>query len=405
MLTGDLIRPRLRKRGDQIQVDWLPDNPFWRRSAQDLITLFNRHLHQPRHQWEHALEKYEGERTDYIVLRGLAKVLSDAADITPLAMSLDPEELRRFVFAQGPVFPQTDLFHPQSRQAVLQSSAQELGLTPDQIELFLFADRPIENILAALGPAWTPETLIARYNLELARGVLYWASQLTIDIYDSYKDFWRYLKLFKLMFAASPHPQSGYHVTLDGPISPFVQATTRYGRQFAAFLPALFLCDRWQMDAEIHIQSYDSVLRYHLDQHSALSSHFKKSGEFDSRLEADFAAEFGSKFGETRGHWQLSREDEVILLGDTVLIPDFSFTHRKNGRRAIIEIMGFWHPDYLRRKLEKVRAANRHNLLLLVYEGVNLAKTALKDIPGEVLYFPNKPVLKDVLEAVERVAE
>jgi hypothetical protein len=39
-----------------------------------------------------------------------------------------------------------------------------------------------------------------------------------------------------------------------------------------------------------------------------------------------------------------------------------------------------------------------------VYEGVNLAKEKLQDVPGEVLYFQNKPVLKDVMSAVERVA-
>jgi hypothetical protein len=54
--------------------------------------------------------------------------------------------------------------------------------------------------------------------------------------------------------------------------------------------------------------------------------------------------------------------------------------------------------------VEKVRAAERRDLILLVYEGVNLTEDRLKDVPGEVLYFPNKPVLKDVMKAVERVA-
>jgi predicted nuclease of restriction endonuclease-like RecB superfamily len=94
----------------------------------------------------------------------------------------------------------------------------------------------------------------------------------------------------------------------------------------------------------------------------------------------------------------------VLLLGDTVMIPDFALTHKKDGRRVLIEIVGFWHPDYLRRKVEKVRAANRPDLLLLVYEGVNLAETALQDIPSGVLYFKNKPVLKDVMAMVEAMS-
>ena len=404
MLTGDLVRPRLRKRGDQLQVDWLPSNTFWQQTAADLIALFQKQIGQPRHVWEAALEAYEGERTDYIVLRGLAKVLSDAATFTPIATPLPPEELRQQIFAQGPVLAQTDLFHPQSRQDVLQALADELGVSLDQLETALFADRPAEYLLTDIGPDWTPEALIARYNLELARGVLYWASQITIQIHDNYKDFWRYLKLFKLMFWASPLPNGGYQVVLDGPISPFVHATTRYGRQFAAFLPALLLGQRWQMSADIRSPQFDSLLEYRLDDTTPLRAHFKRSGEFDSQLEADFAAEFAVKFGEKRGQWQLTREDEVILLGDTVMIPDFALTHKKDGRRVLIEIVGFWHPEYLRRKVEKVRAANRPDLLLLVYEGVNLAETALQDIPSGVLYFVNKPVLKDVMAMVEAMS-
>ena len=158
------------------------------------------------------------------------------------------------------------------------------------------------------------------------------------------------------------------------------------------------------MQATTHPPKFNQKLRYTLDHTAALTSHFKGSGKFDSRVEADFAAEFHAKFGDERGQWWLSREDEVILLGDTVMIPDFALTHKKDGRRAVIEIMGFWHPTYLRRKLEKVRAANRADLLLLVYEGVNLTTEKLRDVPAEVLYFKNKPVLKDVMAAVERIA-
>jgi predicted nuclease of restriction endonuclease-like RecB superfamily len=94
----------------------------------------------------------------------------------------------------------------------------------------------------------------------------------------------------------------------------------------------------------------------------------------------------------------------VLLLGNTVFIPDFSVTRKHDGRRALIELVGFWHPDYLRRKVEKVRAANLRNLVLLVFEGVDLSPDKLSDVPGEVLYFPNKPVLKDVMAAIEACA-
>ncbi len=405
MLTADLVKPRLKTRGGELRVDLLPENPATLKTTDELIALFAASTGQPMRAWHEALERYEGERTDYILLRGLAKVLEDEATFSPITTLVDPADLRRRLFARGPVFERPDLFHQQTRADVLASMAVELGLVADDLETALLADRPAEYLLTDIGTAWTAAGLIARYNLELARGVLYWATELRVDIHDSYKDFWRYLKLFKLMFWATPLPDGGYHVVLDGPISPFVQATTRYGRQFAAFLPALFLCDKWQMDADVRPPQSDEAVRYHLDDTSPLRTHFKRSGEFDSRMEADFAAEFEAKFGGARGQWTLTREDEVLLLGDAVMIPDFALTHKQDGRRALVEIVGFWHPEYLNRKIEKVRAANRRDLILLVYEGVNLTADRLQYVPGEVLYFPNKPVLKDVMAAVERAAE
>lgn len=405
MLTADLVKPRLRTRAGELRVELLPENDRALQTASELIALFATCSGQPMAYWHKALEHYEGERTDYIMIRGLAKVLEDDATFTPIDTPVNPTDLRERLFTLGPVFERPDLFHLHTRQDMMSSAAADLELTVDALETSLFADRLAEYTLTDIGPAWTPEGLIARYNLELARGVLYWATELRVDIHNSYKDFWHYLKLFKLMFWATPAPEGGYHVTLDGPISPFVQATTRYGRQFAAFLPALFLCERWQMEADVRPPQSDSTLHYRLDNTSPLRSHFKRSGQFDSRLEADFAAEFESRFGGERGQWLLTREDEVLLLGDTVMIPDFAITNKKDNRRALVEIVGFWHPEYLNRKIEKVRAANRRDLILLVYEGVNLTADRLKHIPGEVLYFPNKPVLKDVMATVERAAE
>jgi uncharacterized protein len=405
MLTGDLIRPRLTRRGNRLTVDTLPlDDPRWVQTASDLIALWKRHKGKTREVWENAVEDYLGDRVDYITVRGLAKVLTDEAEFETLNTVLSPEDIRKRLFAAGPAFSETDLFHLQTRDVRLAALAADLGTTTAAIETALYADRPGENILADPGPSWTPPEFITRYNLELHRGVLYWSNLMEVKIYDTFKDFWRYLKLFKLMFEAHPI-DGGYHVVLDGPISPFVRSTTRYGRQFAAFLPALLLCERWGMQANIRISTFDDELTYHLDQTTPLTSHFARSGDFDSQLEADFAAEFHEKLGDERGKWQLTREDEVLLLGDTVMIPDFAFTHKENGRRALVEIVGFWHPDYLKRKLAKVRVAGRDDLILLVYEGVNLTDDKLEDIPGEVLYFATKPIIKHVMDAVERRAQ
>ena len=409
MLTAELVRPRLSRRKGNLNVKMISLVDYhWQQTAGELITLFQTYSGSRQENWESALAVYEGSRTDYTVIRGLAKVLSDGASFKPGETPIPPVELRTRLFERGPVFNQPDLLHPQTRDEVLYETAAELGLSSSEnVQEFLYADRPAAYLMVDSGPGWTVDELIMRYNLELTRAALYWADQLQVHIYDNFKDFWRYLKLFKLMFWATPlerEGRHGYQIMIDGPISPFVHSTTRYGRQMAAFLPALLLGEQWQMWANVKLPQYDEELSYYLDQTLPLSTHFKGSSDFDSKMEANFAAEFHEKFGDERSKWLLTREDEIILLGDTVMIPDFTMTHKNDGRRALIEIVGFWHPDYLSRKVKKVREANRSDLILLVYEGVNLAKEKLTDVPSEVLYFAKKPVMKDVLAAVERVA-
>ncbi len=406
MLTSELIRPRLRIHGSNLRIEMVNEqDPSLQQKAQDLICLFHRHQSQSQAAWEEAVRAYEGTNVDYVFIRGLAKVLTDAATFKPLTTPLSPATLREQIFAYGPVFEKPDLFHPTTRQEVLREVADTLELSQGELDEILFADRGASYRLEDAGPAWTPSALLARYNLELARGALYWASHITIEVSSNYKDLWKFIKLFKLMFWAEPGRDGGYRIDLDGPISPFVSSTLRYGRQLAAFLPALLLCERWQMRAYVRPPQAQGETLYRLDHTCSLRSHFKSSGTFDSRLEEDFAGEFEQKMGDKRGHWRMVRESEVILLGDTVMVPDFVLidTHDEN-RHILIELVGFWHPQYLRRKVEKVRAANCAHLLLLVYQGLNVTEDAFEGSASEVIFFQNKPVLKEVMETVEAMA-
>ena len=407
MLTSELIKPRLRLTGSVLTIEMVDEqNVSLQQTAKELIDLFHRHVGQTQEEWEKAFALYEGARIDYVLLRGLAKVLTDAATFTPRTTPLPPVLLRERVFTYGPIFQHSDIFSAKKRQDVLQQISTELEIQPDQLDAMLFADRQAAYILTDPGPTWTPQALLARSNLELARGVLYWASHITIEVHSNYKDLWRYIKLFKLMFWAQAMPEGGYRIELDGPISPFVSATLRYGRQMAAFLPAILLCERWQFQATVYLPQARGEMTYRLDHTSMLTSHFKRSGIFDSLLEANFAQEFEQKISTKRGHWRLERESEVLLLGDTVMIPDFTFVDDQDEkRRVIVELVGFWHPHYLHRKIEKVRAANCAHMLLLVYKGLNVTEEAFQESASEVLFFQQKPVIKEVMEAVEAIAE
>ncbi|MFQ6102350.1 MAG: DUF790 family protein [Anaerolineae bacterium] len=415
MLKSELVRARLVVRDGQVWTRSLPADYRYLIIAGELIGLFQRHVGRSRGVLAEALRNYEGDSLDYPVIRGLAAVIETRCTFASALLGtggsdppVNPADLRTALFRRGPVTRKQDLFSQATRKQVLAEAAAQFDLTAEQVEAALFADLAEEQILLDPGEPLAPGDLIARYNLELARGLLYWAREVRLRVHDGYKHLFKYIKLFKLMYTIRPLAGGdGYHITLHGPISPFVKSTIRYGVQFAKFLPALLLCQHWQMEADVQppgVRSRDP-LRYTLDDRTDLRTHFKASGPFDSQLEADFAAEFEAKYGGARRQWGLAREDELILVGDTVMIPDFSFTHRKDGRRALLEIVGFWHPDYLRRKLAKVRQAGRRDLILLVYKNANVAEGQFEAASaGEVLTFVRKPILKDVLAAVERCA-
>jgi len=77
----------------------------------------------------------------------------------------------------------------------------------------------------------------------------------------------------------------------------------KYGLQLAVFLPALLLCTRWKMEAEI-VTADGSRRFFPLDESSGLVSHYRDSTMYDSLLERTFA----ERFAEVDSGWQIERE-------------------------------------------------------------------------------------------------
>jgi predicted nuclease of restriction endonuclease-like RecB superfamily len=69
-----------------------------------------------------------------------------------------------------------------------------------------------------------------------------------------------------------------------------------------------------------------------------------------------------------------------------VLLPDFALEH-PDGRRAILEIMGFWTPEYLEEKLDKIRQADVENLVLAVSEELDCTSEDIDLGADRVLWF------------------
>src|SRR6202022_2663170 len=106
----------------------------WQQTAGGLIALLHGQVGRSFASWAQALEAYIGDSLDYVVIRGLAKVLTDAATFTPPATSVSPAVIRERLFVYGPVFEGRDVFHTQTHSEVVQDAAAQLGLSGQQVE-------------------------------------------------------------------------------------------------------------------------------------------------------------------------------------------------------------------------------------------------------------------------------
>jgi len=147
MLTAELVRPLLRQRGMELCVNMLESsNTHWQQTANDLLKLFQQHIGHTFYEWETVLEKYEGDRIDYVVIRGLAKVMSGEATFTPRETPLPPPQLRECLFRQGPSFSKPHLFHAKTRLEIMQEVARQLETMADILEETVAKTRNYPNI-------------------------------------------------------------------------------------------------------------------------------------------------------------------------------------------------------------------------------------------------------------------
>lgn len=379
------------QRGSQVYPRFLRrEQHVW---AERVLALIREHQHRRRGELQAALRALEGDSPDYRIVRGFAHLALNAAEFTLATGELEPEALRREVFtlaAQRGGYGET-----QARE-VLEAVAPRYRLEAETLREALYADLPENHLVTAL-PDFSPEQLVDRYNLAQAQGLLYSALYLRLtahrNVPGEYRRLFRHLKFHGLMYAVEGHLDDGYQIYVDGPASLFRQ-TRRYGLQMALFLPALLRVSRWQLEAVV--QRDDREMRYRLDSQSPLKPPDAAPPTYDSLLEASFA----QRWAKLDTPWVLEREVEIVDLKGTVFVPDFALRH-PDGRVAHVEIMGFWHPDYLRRKLDKLRRAAMPDLILAVSDRLNVGADDLDTLPGPVVFFKGKLEPRHVLAVLE----
>ena len=374
--------------------------------ADETIALFRERQGSRRGELDEQLQVLEGEGTDYRIKRGLAHILTNSFSTFETVSPLEPPILRERVFAHAAAALPAPHNARATFEYVAYALSQDLGreVQPQEIKRGLYADLAENQIMTAFD-APAPEALLHRYNLAQAQGVLYRAKQVVLTAHRNdpgeYKLLFRYLKLFGLMSYIEGDPDHGFTITIDGPASLF-GSSTRYGLSLAKMLPALLHVTRWSMVAELKPKTrYDGTTtpaRFTLESGCGLVSHYPPGKTYDSMVEKSFA----ERWQKTDTEWRLEREVDLVSIPGSVMVPDFRLVH-PDGRSFLLEIVGYWRPEYLKKKFAQIRKSFRDDIILAVSEKLNLENAGIKieDVPAKIVWFKERVIPNGVLSLLE----
>lgn len=395
-----------RQNGEEIIPKRLPINAKNCEIATELISCFQKAINGKQGELDRQLLELEGDSPDYRLKRGLAHILKSSFSTFEIISPLEPPLLRQRVFSLSA----KSVPSPQATQATLNTLSialsQELNreVLPQHIRSGLYADLQENRILTQFEEP-TPEDLLHRYNLSQVQGIFYRASEMTLNAHRNvpgeYKLLFRYLKLFQLMTYIEGDADHGFTITIDGPTSLF-KPSTRYGLAIAKLLPALLHVTKWSLKATLQSRDpytgREKIGRFSLNDDCGLVTHYPPGKPYDSMLEAAFA----NRWDSLKSDWVLEREVDLIPIPGSVMIPDFRLVH-PDGRIYLLEIVGYWRPEYLQKKFFQVRRAECDNLILAISERLNLEKAGVKvtDVPAKIVWFKEKLLPKTVLELLD----
>lgn len=261
----------------------------------------------------------------------------------------------------------------------------------DRVAL-LYADYPEFHRLRSFPADYTVSDLRADYDLGQAQALLYSALRVTVEAGTDLGHIVRYARLARLLCRIERATAGVYRFVFDGPNS-VLRHTHAYGVDFARFLAALVQARDWRLTAEIVLRKGWHPLSFTLTPTDGLRSRVTAPALFDSTLESSLA----DKFGPERDGWRLRREGAVLEAGDALMVPDFVFTHA-DGTEVILEIVGYWTPEYLAEKFKKLGRVRAPNLLVAAREASALEHGPL---PHAVLPFKTRVLIRDLLPRLE----
>jgi predicted nuclease of restriction endonuclease-like RecB superfamily len=286
----------------------------------------------------------------------IAMLVLDALCLAKPRAAVPPKEVRSALFraaASGGA----------PRLALLRSVAESFAVTVVELESALFADLQGERCIAELPPSLSPSRLTTNANLAIVSSLFRRAVQLRIVVHGNCRALIRHARITGLICRESRLARAADGVVLDvsGPFALF-RHSDLYGRALASLLPLIASCVELELSASCALGRDGQLCTLAL----RTGDPIERSPELP-RPARPIEQKFERAFQRAAPGWSLVREPLAIASGERLLFPDFELVPKHDPTRSwLLEIIGFWTPEYLHDKLRILSNAGIERFVLCV---------------------------------------
>ncbi|WP_049982643.1 DUF790 family protein [Halorubrum sp. BV1] len=388
MLRKDLLRVSRAGGGYRPRFTTRQHRPL----AARVLGTFEAHVGERRGDLDDALADLEAEAAetggDFKLVRGFAALVERACTFETRA-PVPPRRVRRATFEAAEA---VGVASEAERETAISRAADALGIDPADVEASLYADRDVNEVLVDADVRWDPDSLLEQYDLSLAQTALFDATEVRVRSNDP-KRLVSAVKRLRLMYELETTPE-GRELVVTGPDALFSR-TRRYGTAFARLLRTVAESAEWKLEATIDDRGRERTLRLDAGDVTVPGVEPVAEPDFDSGVEADFAGRFRALDLD----WTLVREPEPLETGASVMIPDFAFDYDHADFRLFFEVMGFWTPEYVEKKLGQLADVEDVDLLVAVDESLGVGE-AIAARDHRVVSYSGTVRVKDVVDVL-----
>jgi predicted nuclease of restriction endonuclease-like RecB superfamily len=272
-------------------------------------------------------------------------------------------------------------------EEVMRTFCSRLNANAERVKSWLYADLPGARVLRTK-PLPTAEGLRDVYNLSLAQGLVGRCTAVTVRVEENVRVVVRAAKLRGLLVSVDAE---GPIIRASGPLALFRQ-TTKYANALGMFIPSLVSLPGWSLEGELHLGSTPA----HLTMNA--TAPLPRQGKLPARTDSAVEAALLRGLRRANGDWTILREPIVFRTGGQLFFPDFVLA--RGADRVVVEVVGFWTPDYLERKLSQLAAVTDAPLVVCVDETLACDPSRLP--LADVVRFRRRLEAATLLAAAER---